>query len=239
MKVLFLALLVVAGASARSAVQQHVQAEGPACPIDDPLREPGPVLLNVTFDPILKIEVGAQLTTVVAEGLSGLWYKIELNAALLTVVFEVEIPVVTGNATYQAQGYIDARPFRQVTIPSGNFTGSGLGKVSASNLRLRGSASIFINLQGKVQVSRVGVSELAFDSVNVDLGAGWIIDGAAIDWDEFNRNIKQNFEQDWGTSKDEILDKIRGAANEILKKYTLQELIDIINDLIGDGSECP
>jgi len=235
MKVLFLALLVVAGVSARSAVQQHVQAEGPACPIDDPLRSAGPVLINVTFDPIVKIDEPAALTDVVAVGLSGLWYNIDINAILLTASFEVRLPAVDGNATYTASGYIDARPFRQVTVPSGNFTGAGLGKVSASDIYLKGSASIFLTITGKVQLSRLVVAELRIGSLALDFEA-WVIGGAAIDWDAFNRDFKANFDQDWGQHKEEIVQKIRGAANEVLKKYSLQELIDLIGG--GGGGEC-
>jgi hypothetical protein len=240
MKVLLITLLVVAGAFARSAVQQSaINAEGPACPIDDPIRvEQGAI--NITVDPVLNLEVGSEVVNLIAEGLSTLRYKIDLNIILLTATFEVTIPKVSGNATYSASGYLDARPFRQETVPSGNLTGSGLGKVDATGIKARGSVSIFLNLQGKVQLSRLVLAEVSFDSLAVDLGTTFNIGGGAVDWAELNRNIKANFDRDLSENKNAIQEKLREAANGILKKFTLQDLIDLIGggDDGGDDGEC-
>lgn len=237
MKVLLITLLVVAGAFARSAVQQKaIMAEGPECPIDDPLTV-DQAAINITVDPLINLEIGSEVVNLIAEGLSTLRYKIDL--VLLTATFEVTIPKITGNATYSAQGYLDARPFRQETIPSGNLTGSGLGKLDATNVKLKGSATLFINLGGKVQVSRLVIAEASFDSLAVDLGTSFNIGGGAVDWAELNKNIKANFDRDLTENKNAIQEKIREAANGILKKFTLQELIDLIGGGGGGGGgEC-
>jgi len=236
MKVLFITLLVVAGAFARSAVQQqNVMAEGPSCPIDDPLTVEH-AAINITVDPVVALLLGSEVNNLIAEGLSTLTYKVDINALLLTATFEVSIPLIKGNATYSAEGYVDARPFRQETIPSGNLTGSGLGKLAATNVKLRGSASIFLNLAGKVQLSRLVLAEVSFDSLELDLGTSFNIGGGAIDWPRFSETVKQNFDEDLAGNKNAIQEKLRGAANNILKTFSLQDLIDLITPP-GDGGE--
>jgi len=239
MKVLFITLLVVAGAFARSAVQQEINAEGPRCPIDDPLRVEHSTI-NITVDPIVKLELGSEVSGLIAVGLSSLWYKVDINALLLTATFEVKVPLINGNATYKATGYVDARPFRQETIPSGNLTGSGLGKLHARDVHLKGSASVFLNLQGKVQVSRLVLEIVTFSGVELDLGATFNIGGGAVDWAELSRNLKVNFDRDLADNKNAIQEKIRAAANGILVQYTLQELIDLLDPPGGgDPEPCP
>jgi len=238
MKVVFITLLVVAGAFARSAVQQEVHAEGPRCPIDDPAHVEH-AAINITVNPIIELLVGSEINNLVAEGLSTLWYSVDINALLLTATFEVKIPKVTGNATFSASGYLDARPFRQETIPSGNLTGSGFGQLSATDVYLKGSGSIFINLRGKVQLSRLVLAEVSFSSLSIDLGTTFTIGGGVVDWAELNRNIKANFDRDLNDNKNAIQDKIRGAANGILEQFTLQELIDLIGGGGGGGDPEP
>jgi len=241
MKVLFATLLLVAGAFARTAVQQQeVFAEGPACPIEDPLQRDGPLPLNVTLDPILKLDVGSDVTNLIVEGLSTLKYSININALLLTATFEVTLERVTGNATYNAAGYLDARPFRPETIPSGNLTGSGFGKVSATDIRLKGRASLFINIIGnKVQISNLNLETVSFASLEVDLGQDITIGGSPVDWAQLSANIKANFDRDLAENKNAIVDKIRGAANTIVGRYTLAELIELIGGGGGGGDpEC-
>jgi len=70
MKVVFITLLVVAGAFARSAVQDSIFAEGPACPIADPLESPGPSAINVTLNPLFQLREGCERGDLVATGLS-------------------------------------------------------------------------------------------------------------------------------------------------------------------------
>jgi len=234
MKVLFITLLVVAGAFARSAVQNNINAEGPSCPIDDPLRVEQ-ANINITVDPIVKLLLGSEVQNLVAEGLSSLSYSVNLQ--VLTVTFNVSIPLIQGNATFSAEGYVDARPLRQETLPSGNLTGSGLGKLSATNVRLTGSAVLFLNLQGKVQVSRLTLDVASFDSLAIDLGTSFIIGGGAVDWAEHSRNVKSNFDRDLADNKNAIQEKLRAAGNGILGQFTLEELIELIGGG-GDDPEC-
>jgi len=239
MKVLFAVLLLVAGALAKSAVQQqHVEAEGPACPIEDPLARDGPLPLNVTLDPLLKLDVGSEVTNLIVEGLSTLHYEVNINALLLTASFEVTLARVTGNATYSAAGYVDARPFRQETIPSGNVTGSGFGKVSANDVHLKGRASLFINIIGnKVQISNLNLETVSFSSLSVDLGSDITVGGSPVDWAQLSANIKANFDRDLAEHKSEITNKIRQTANTIVGRYTLAELIDLIGGGGGGGGD--
>jgi len=241
MKVLFVTALLVAGAFARSAVQQEtIQAEGPRCPIDDPLNSPGPGNLNVTLDPLAKIDEGSTRGNIIAVGLSTLAYKVDINALLLTASFELSISTVNATAdSYSATGYLDARPIREETIPSGNFTGSGAGRVGGTNGKVSGSASLFINIIGnKVTVSRLVLNTVSFDSINIDLGASFRIGGKAVDWAQLSANLKANFDQDFNANKNAITDKVRLAANNIISQYTLLELIDLIGDGGGDQEPC-
>jgi hypothetical protein len=146
-------------------------------------------------------------------------------------------------ATYEAEGWIDARPFRQVTLPSGNFTGSGSATMKASNVALKGSATLFVNLIGnKVSVRVLQVDTLTFDSLAADLGTGYTVAGEPVDWADWSATVKDNFRQDFddGALRTEIVEKIRTAANVVVGQFTLQELIDLINNGGGEGGDsCP
>lgn len=142
---------------------------------------------------------------------------VNLNVILLSAAFELNVTTVSGNATYQADGYVDARPLRQVTLPSGNFTGSGFGKAGATNVKVKGNGSIFLTPAGRVQLSRLALLVVEFDSLTLDLGAEFVIGGETIDWAEHNRNVKSNFDQDFAQYRADVQDKIRAAANNILK----------------------
>lgn len=207
--------------------------EGPECPFEDPLHR-DELPMNVTLDPLAAIDQGSMLRDLNAAGLSTVHYVIDINVILLSAAFDVNITNIDGNANYEATGYVDARPFREVTVPAGNFTGSGVGKVTGNTLRVKGSASIFLTPAGKVQLSRLVLDIVTFGELNIDLGQDFEIGGKKIDWAEFSKNLKANFDQDFAQFKSEIQTKIRGAANNILVEYTLQELIDIINR--GGGS---
>lgn len=239
MKIFIVTLCLVAGALAGPAVQQQqVKAEGPRCPIEDPLERAGPLPINVTVNPLAMLLEGSQITDLVANGLSTLTYSVNINALLLTASFEVTIPHTDGYGTFTAEGYLDARPFRQETIPSGNFTGSGLGKITADNLHIKGSASLFINLIGnRVSVSRLNLQDVSFDSVTVDLGDNLTIGGEKIDWAALNNGLKERFDKDLADNKNAIVEKIRQAANGIVGKFTLAELIDLIGGGGGGGGE--
>lgn len=152
------------------------------------------------------------------EGLSTLHYKVDINAILLTATFDVTIAKVSGTATYKADGYIDARPFSQGTIPSGNFTGSGAGAVSATNVKLHGSASLWVNVIGnKVTITILNLSTISFDSISVDLGSDFIIAGSPVDWAALSAGLKANFDREFAANKQEIQRRIRLAANRIVE----------------------
>ncbi|CAL8109730.1 unnamed protein product [Orchesella dallaii] len=238
MKVLFVALLFVAGTFARVAVQeQQIQAEGPACPIDDPLERPGPDSINVTLDPIAKLLEGSIRGDIVATGLSTLHYNVDINALLLTATFELTLAQVDVTTTYEATGYVDARPLAAETVPQGNFTGSGNARIQASGLKVQGSASLFVNIIGnKVTVSRLVLNTVEFTTLRLDLGAQFLIGGSPVDWTTWSDNIKANFDRDFAANKNAVVDKVRLAANNIVGQYTLAELIDLISGG-GDGGE--
>jgi hypothetical protein len=241
MKIIILTLCLVAGAFAGPAVQQQeVFAEGPACPIEDPLERDGPLPINVTVHPLAQLLEGSQITNLVANGLSSLTYNININVLLLTATFEVTIPHTHGHGTFTAEGYLDARPFRPETIPSGNFTGSGLGQISADDLHIKGRASLFINIIGnKVSVNNLNLEDISFRAITVDLGDNVTIGGEKIDFEELNRNLKANFDKDLADNKAAITEKIRQAANGIVGKYTLAELIALLPGGGGGGGEEP
>lgn len=238
MKVLFVALCLVAGTFARVAVQQQeIKAEGPSCPIDDPLESPGPSNINVTLDPIAKLLEGSIRGDLVATGLSTLRYNIDINALLLTAVFELELATVDVTTTYDVSGYVDARPLSAETVPQGNLTGKGDARIQATGLKLQGSASLFINIIGnKVTVSRLVLNTVQFTTLRLDFGQTLIIGGSPVDWATWSNNIKVNFDRDFAANKNAITDKVRLAANNIVGQYTLAELIDLISGG-GDGGE--
>jgi hypothetical protein len=197
--------------------------------------------LNVTLHPILEIFQGGSHGPLTVVGLSTLKYVIDINAITLTATFDVTLGSVDLASTYEAEGWIDARPFRQVTLPSGNFTGSGPATLKATNVALKGSATLFINLIGnKVSVRVLNVDTLTFDSLAADLGTGYTIAGGPVDWAAWSATVKDNFRQDFdGALHNEIIEKVRTAANVVVGQFTLQELIDLINGGGEGGDGCP
>jgi hypothetical protein len=200
------------------------------------------VLASKTY-PILEIFQGASHGPVSVLGLSTFKYVIDINALTLTADFDFTLPSVDlSMATYEAEGCIDARPFRQVTLPSGNFTGSGSATMKASNVALKGSATLFVNLIGnKVSVRVLQVDTLTFDSLAADLGTGYTVAGEPVDWADWSATVKDNFRQDFddGALRAEIVEKIRTAANVVVGQFTLQELIDLVNGGGEGGDGCP
>jgi len=239
MKVLFVTLLVIAGAFARSAVQDSIFAEGPACPIADPLNSPGPSAINVTLHPLFQLLEGCERGDLVATGLSTLHYNIDINALLLTASFEVTITQVGLDTTYtNAEGYVDARPLGSDTVPAGNFTGSGTAKLTASGVHAKGRGSLWINIIGnKVTLNSLTLEIVNFDTLTLDLGATLTIGGSPVDWATWSQNIKANFDRDFAANKNEVVDKVRLAANNIIGQYTLAELIELIGGGGGGGEE--
>lgn len=151
-----------------------------------------------------------------ADGLSSLKYTYNVVLVPPSLTFEGSLTGATGNATFKADGYLDARPFRQETIPSGNITGKGFGKVSGKNIHIKGKVNLLVRLDGKVQVTKIIVDNLSFDQMEADLGTELLIGGQPVDWAELTKTFKANFEKDWADNKDAILDKIKDGANSIV-----------------------
>lgn len=152
------------------------------------------------------------------EGLSTLHYKVDQVGLLLAYYFNVSIANVIGTAgDYFASGYIDARPFSQETIPSGNFTGSGAGSFSATNVKLNGGVTFFVSIDNKVGLYRLGLDVVSFDSLTVDLGPDFTIAGSPVDWDALSAGIKENFDSQFAANKEEIVERIRKALSTFLK----------------------
>lgn len=121
------------------------------------------------------------------------------------------------DTTYMVNGYLDARPFSQVCLPSGNFSGSDRVVASAENAELKGAATLFINLiSNKLSVRILTVETLTFSAVSVDLGQGYQIAGAPVDWADWTANFKTCFDNEFPANKAEIVEKVRIAANEVI-----------------------
>lgn len=164
----------------------------------------------------------------VIEGLTTLHYNVDINALLLSATFEVTIERVTGNATFNAEGYVDARPFREETIPSGNLTGTNqFGAVSATGVVLKGRAALFINIIGnKVNVRSLTLETVSFATVSLNF-SDLQIGGKTHDWAAISATLKANFDKDLADNKAAITEKIREAANGIVgvsKNNSLQIL---------------
>jgi len=236
MKTIFIALLFVAGAFARSA--GNTKATGPACPLDDPLISESGVL-NITLEPILVINDGGVRGELIAVGLTSLNYSYDVNIITLNANVEINLGSIQLTvADYEVEGWVDVSPIREETLPSGSFVGTGKASLNATNVAVKFSAQLFINIIGnKVSVRTLTVQTLSFDSVSLDLGAGYLLDGAPVDWATINANFKANFAQDWATSELAIVEKIRTAANVVVGKYTLEELLEIIGNIGGGGGD--
>jgi len=206
--------------------------EGPACPIADPLDvEAGPIELNLP--PLVVIAEGSVQDGGIATGLSTLWYKYTINLLTLKIDFEVTIEraCISGDR-YSATGSIDATPFRQETIPSGPFSGTGSYQACVENFRIVGSATLLVNLiSNRLTIRLLTIPTFTFSSLSVNL-AGFTAGGELINWATWNANIKQNFDQDLEQFRAQIVEKVRLSANEVMKQYTLQEFLD----LIGSGN---
>lgn len=235
MKVIALALLLVAGACAKAAVKS-TRAEGPACPPEDPLVrvEAGP--LNISFHPIAQIDEGGVRMDVNVVGLSTFGYTYEINLIALTATFSIRVADIDLTSGYTAAGYLDARPFTQTCIPSGNFTGSGTALVKAAGVTATGSATLFVNLAtGTVSVRLLAVSAFSFNTLTVDLGEEYMIGGSTVDWPAFNAGLKACVDTQFAANNEEIVEKIRVGVNMKIAHLTLEEFLDLIIGGGGDG----
>jgi len=236
MKVIAVVLLLVAGACAKAAVKS-TRAEGPACPAEDPLirLEVGP--LNITLNPIAQIDQGGERSDVNVVGLSTFGYTYEINLIALTATFQIRVANLNLRSEYVATGYLDARPFSQGCIPSGNFTGAGTALVTASGINAEGSATLFVNLiDNKLSVRLLSVSAFSFTTLTVDLGPDYMIGGETVNWPQFNAGLKACVDSEFAANNAAIVEKIRLTVNGAIADLTLQDFLDLIGG--GDG-ECP
>jgi hypothetical protein len=235
MKVIALALLLVAGACAKVAVKS-TRAEGPACPPEDPLDRPEEGPLNITFHPIAQIDQGGMRQEVMVTGLSTFGYTYDINLIQLTATFSIRVANIDLSSGYTATGYLDARPFTQACIPSGNFTGSGTALVTAAGVMASGSATLFVNLiSDKVSIRLLAVDSFSFTSLTVNLGEEYMIGGSPVDWAAFNAGLKACVDTQFAANNAEVVEKIRVGVNEKIGVLSLQEFLDLLVGGGGDG----
>lgn len=120
-----------------------------------------------------------------------------------------------GNATYSASGYVNALPFREETVPSGNFSGSGSIFFSMKNFTLSGNATLKVNLVGNyIELSSLNLNQVMFDSISINFGEKLEIKQKKIDWDKWSANFKENFDKDFVENRKKIACTIRTAVNK-------------------------
>lgn len=159
------------------------------------------------------------------EGLTSLKYNLTVNFLLLTLSFDLKIERILANFTISADGYLDARPFRPETIPSGNLTAvNQIAAISASGVHIAGRANIFQNLQiPNITINSLSFEAFEFDTATLDFGE-MEIGGQTHDWSEISKNLKENFDQDFIDNKDIITNNIRLAALNKVKVSDIQYL---------------
>jgi len=205
-------------------------------PTPDPNILP-PNNVNLSLTPVLEIFEGSSHEGAVLTGASGITTDIQIILITLTLHIELTIPSLDIEATgAQATGYLDGRPL--TCLPSGNFSAVGDdGKAHISNLYVDARATLFINLiTNKVNIRLLTVNSFRFDDICLDLGPNFRIAGEAVDFVDFCENFKSRFDVEYANAaiRDPVIEKIRGAANNIVGKFTIDELID----LIGGGGDC-
>jgi len=238
MKVLFVTLLCVAAAFG-AAVQQGTMAEGPRCPIADPLIV-AEGRLNITLtDPVLVIDLGSTHNGGEATGLSTLYYFIEINAITLTAKFEATVSAKIVGKGYTATGSINVAPFSDAVFPSGKFVAGGnayFGSIEGGHIK--GSASLLINVIGnKVSCYSLTLETLTFNKVELNL-ENFKVGDLDVDFASWNENFKANFDREYALVGKSFIDIVRTKIiNTYLARYTLAELIELIGD--GNGTSAP
>jgi hypothetical protein len=230
-----LSLFAFAGADG-AAVQNEILAEGPACPIPNPIEVAGPIPINITLDPLVAFKEGSEVTNLAVRDADTLKYTYNIVILPPGANIDLTLTKASGSGDFVVSGYLDATPFRQETIPSGDIEGKGNAKISIEGLHVKGKANLRIKLNGKVEVTTVTIDILKFDAISVDFGTEMTIGGKVIDWATLSANLKANFDKDFADHGTEIVNKIKGVVNGILGEFTLQELLDIIKKL--EEREC-
>lgn len=153
---------------------------------------------------------------------------------MITNMFTITLDNLSLDATYSATGYLDATPYSQGCIPSGNFTGGDTARITVAGLRVVGQATFFVNLvNDRVSIRRLSVASFSFTDITVDLGANFQIGWAPVDWPAFNGNLKACMDSEFAANNPAIVEKFRLAINEKIQHYTSEELSELI------GNICP
>jgi len=220
-------LVILALFGCAVALPRSTKEVGPPCPLEDPLHRPEQGPLNITLDPIAAIFEGGIRSEVHVEGLMTFNYEFTINMVTLVVPFTVNLANLDLTSAYTAEGYLDVRPFSEGCIPSGNFTGTGTAVVTASTLLVQGTATLFINLiNNRISIRTLVLPVISFAAANINLGSGYAIDGAPIDWDAFNANFKSCFETELAANRPAVVEKIRITVNFRIAHLSLDELLD-------------
>jgi hypothetical protein len=210
---------------------QNVQFSGHPfqCTEDPQIVPAGP--MNISLHPIIAMNEGSHHQGLVAAGLSRLETDINIIIITLTATFKVTAPDIDVDITEGvADGYMDTRPF--TCIPVGNYTGTGNAMIRVRNLRVEGSATLFINLIGnRVNVRLLNINVASWSDLCLNFGPGFTIGGSPVDWDDLCANLKTRFDAEFANTalKNQLVERIRVAANVIVGQYTLEELLDLIN----------
>jgi hypothetical protein len=215
-------------------VNQVVRGEGPSCPIDEPLAI-NPGTFNISIPPLLVIDIGSTQGGGVATGLSSLWTNTSFVFIETALYFDVTVKYadVTG-INYEATGSVAGGPLNPDILPTGPYTGSGNYKAAVADFQTKGKAVFLVNLiTNRITVRELYVDIFTFGELHVDLG-NLVVGGVPVDFVKWNKDIVSNFEADWATKKEAILEHFRVSANEKLKEYTIQDILDLI-----EGKPCP
>ncbi|OXA54513.1 uncharacterized protein LOC110850360 [Folsomia candida] len=198
---------------------------------DPVLIPPGP--LNVTFNPILKLDEWSRIEELLVVGMSSIARTCLLNAITLTMSFHTVVPSILLTTEFDISGYVDLRPLE--FLPSGNFTGEGFAEISLSNLEYTINGTLFINIIGnRPMIRTLSVASVSFTNFYIDLGPDFLIAGTPVDWVELSANSKTRFDQEWPMHRVQFTEKIRTGINELLVPYTLDDLIEFLF-----GENCP
>lgn len=170
--------------------------------------------------------------------MSGLSYEYTIILITLTLDFHLTLPSVHLSGEYDATGYLDARPFSQACVPSGNYSGNGSAFLDASQVELDIRVVLFANLiTNKLSIRTLTINTLSFGGdVSMSFGPNWLIGGSPVEWESWSAGLKACFDAEFAANKAAITEKIRLAGNGWIGQYTIDELLELIG---GGGGPCP
>jgi len=243
MNTLFVSLFCVCVGAAVAARNPSIMAEGPNCDMPPRVEAPaGPI--NITAGhpdrPFVHIPVGGgSHEGGIIAGLQGLKYVYNFNLIGMKLTFDVNVAgkLCIDGDSYNAKGNLDFGPFRQETLPTGAFEGSGSYHACLTNSHVAGTVNIKLNLVDQtVTVTAVDLEDLSADAVEANLGK-FVCDGKETDWEQWTADFKDNFDQDWENedNKAQLEERVIDMVDELLKGKTLEEIIEEI----GQERPCP